>query len=106
MDPTEDSNRFPDDCLPPKGEHGSRDALYKAINEWAAPRGYGFVIAKESVDRSTWCMSHRSGSGFDTHNHEPSFSQCAHPVHRQLSAIDRSTVYNLANAGIARPLSP
>ena len=148
MDPTEESNRFPDDCLPPEGEYGSRDALYKAINEWAAPRGYGFVIArsrvtpsgranvvfqcdrgagrtpassdkrqrqtttrrtgchfsvitKESVDRSTWRMSHRSGSGFDTHNHEPSFSQCAHPVHRQLSTIDRSTVCNLANAGVA-----
>lgn len=36
-------NRFSDDCLPPEGTYNSREELYAAINDWAAPRGYTFV---------------------------------------------------------------
>ncbi|KAJ0132750.1 hypothetical protein HZ326_24184, partial [Fusarium oxysporum f. sp. albedinis] len=27
---------FPGDCLPPEGEYESREALFEAINAWAA----------------------------------------------------------------------
>lgn len=120
--------QFPDDCLPPEGEYSSRDALYTAINLWAAARGYAFVtgksrktqngrrlvtyvcdrggeppmasnarqrstttrrigcqfsiLAKESLDKATWRLTHRQGSGFSQHNHEPSTNISAHPVHR------------------------
>ncbi|KHO10962.1 hypothetical protein MAA_11499 [Metarhizium robertsii ARSEF 23] len=37
MERVEDSNHFPDDCLPPEDEYSSREALYAAINAWAAP---------------------------------------------------------------------
>ena len=37
---------FPDDCLPPEGFYGSRDALYTAINQWAKGRGYAFTTSK------------------------------------------------------------
>ncbi|PNP59906.1 hypothetical protein FNYG_14768 [Fusarium nygamai] len=33
---------FPDDCLPSERDYTSRDAVFKAINSWAAPRGYAF----------------------------------------------------------------
>ncbi|KAH7461514.1 hypothetical protein FOMA001_g19037 [Fusarium oxysporum f. sp. matthiolae] len=59
------------------------------------------VIAKESLCGTQWSLRHRPGPGFDQHNHEPSFHQVAHPVHRQLSRSDESTVHQLANAGIA-----
>ncbi|KAJ2975527.1 hypothetical protein NQ176_g5473 [Zarea fungicola] len=37
---------FPDDCLPPEDEYSSREALYAAINAWAASRGYAFVTGR------------------------------------------------------------
>ena len=40
---------FPDDCLPPKAEYESRNALFKVINAWAATKGYAFV-----TKRLTW----------------------------------------------------
>ncbi|KID81747.1 transposase [Metarhizium guizhouense ARSEF 977] len=46
MERVEDSNHFPDDCLPPEDEYSSREALYAAINAWAAPRGYAFVTGR------------------------------------------------------------
>jgi hypothetical protein len=39
---------FPDDCLPPERDYESRDALFAAINAWAAPRGYAFTTGKSS----------------------------------------------------------
>ncbi|PWI63964.1 hypothetical protein PCL_01917 [Purpureocillium lilacinum] len=99
------ASAFADDALPPEGVYDSREALFKAINEWAKPRGYAFttgkssktpngrvkivyacdrnrlppshavervrrtasrktgckfsVLAKESLDRSTWTLGHR-----------------------------------------------
>lgn len=139
--------QFPNDCLPPEGEHRSRDALYATINAWAAARGYAFVtgksrktpsgrrlvvyscdrggappkpsdtrqrstttrrtgcqfsvLAKETLDKTTWRLTHRPGNEFAHHNHTPSTNISAHPVHRQLSHTDRSTINNLTNAGVA-----
>ncbi|KAF4336982.1 transposase [Fusarium beomiforme] len=47
---------FPDDCLPPEGEYESREALFEAINTWAATRCYAFITGsstKEKTDRRT-----------------------------------------------------
>ena len=46
MDRMQASRQFPDDCVPPEAEYNSRDDLYTAINAWAAPRGYAFVVAR------------------------------------------------------------
>lgn len=43
---------FPDDCLPPERNYESRDALFAAINAWAAPRGYAFTTGKSSKSTS------------------------------------------------------
>ncbi|KAJ3453309.1 hypothetical protein MRS44_017556 [Fusarium solani] len=59
------------------------------------------VIAMESLCKTTWSVRHRSKPDFGRHNHEPSLSQLAHPTHRQLSSSDRTTVQQLANAGVA-----
>jgi hypothetical protein len=40
--------QFPDDALPPEGYYSSREELRSAINAWAAPRGYAFVIKRSS----------------------------------------------------------
>lgn len=140
-------NSFPNDCLPPEGNYESRDALFKAINVWAEPRGYAFttgkstkeksgrqtvtyscdrccrppnvsrerrrntttkgtgcpfsVLAKESLDKASWALTHRLDRRFSLHNHKPSRHSSAHPVHRTLSKEDNSKVANLSNAGIA-----
>jgi hypothetical protein len=147
MQSQEDENQFPADCLPPEGEYGSRDEVYKALNAWAAPRGYAFVtgrshkeisgrvsvtytcdracrppnasesrkrqtstrgtgcqfsvLAKQSYDKTTWAVKHRPDSRFAIHNHQPSWHQSAHPVHRVLSTTEKATIGNLANAGVA-----
>jgi hypothetical protein len=59
------------------------------------------VTAKESLCKTIWTLRHRSEPHFAQHNHSPSVSRVAHPVHRQLSHQDKSTVQQLANAGIA-----
>ncbi|KAJ3454446.1 hypothetical protein MRS44_018340 [Fusarium solani] len=59
------------------------------------------VMAKESRCGTIWSLRHRSGADFKQHNHEPSFSQVAHPIHRQLSSLDQSTVQQLSSAGVA-----
>lgn len=138
--------QFPDDALPPEGHYSSREELRSAINAWAAPRGYAFVIkrssktangrthvifncdrgagripslsdrrqtttrrtgclfsvlAKESLCKTIWSLRHRPGPHFSQHNHEPSFSEVAHPTLRQLSRQEEITVNQLTNAGIA-----
>lgn len=147
MNPVAATSHFTDDCLPPEGEYGSRDALHAAINAWTGPRGYAFVtgkskktesgrrivffscdrggtppkvsdtrqrstttrrtgcqfsvLAKEALDKTRWHLTHRPSSMFAHHNHEPSISMSAHPVHRQLSHADSLTIKNLTNAGVA-----
>ena len=39
---------FPDDCLPPECDYESREALFAAINAWAAPRGYAFTTGRST----------------------------------------------------------
>jgi hypothetical protein len=43
---------FPNDCLPPEQNYTSRDALFSAINEWAASRGYAFVTGRSTLEKS------------------------------------------------------
>jgi hypothetical protein len=43
---------FPNDCLPPEQDYASRDALFCAINEWAASRGYAFVTGRSTLEKS------------------------------------------------------
>lgn len=139
--------QFPDDCLPPERDYESRDALFKAINAWAAPRGYAFrtgrshkeksgrltltftcdracrppnasidrvrrtttrgtscefsILAKQSLDATTWTVRHRSDRRFAVHNHEPSRHPSAHPIHRGLDDMEKSNIDNLVNAGVA-----
>jgi hypothetical protein len=125
------ADEFPDDSLPPEAIYESRESLVAAINEWAAPRGYAFVvgrsrksatgrvfveyvcdrhsppltlgniairrrrsargtncpfsiIAKESLDRTSWHVGHRAAS-CSYHNHSPSFDILSHPAHRSRS---------------------
>lgn len=59
------------------------------------------VLAKESLDGTSWVLSHRAGQEYAIHNHEPSQHPSAHPAHRQLSSEDRSTLTSLTSAGIA-----
>lgn len=145
---SQDSQRqFPADCLPPEREYSTRDAAYKALNAWAAARGYAFVtrrshketsgrvsvtytcdracrppdasesrkrqtstrgtgcqfsvLAKQSLDKTTWAVKHRPDGRFAVHNHEPSWHQSAHPVHRVLSSTEKATIGDLTNAGVA-----
>ncbi|KAJ3568926.1 hypothetical protein NPX13_g6253 [Xylaria arbuscula] len=43
---------FPSDCLPPENEFESQDALFKAINTWASPRGYAFVVGRSTKEKT------------------------------------------------------
>jgi hypothetical protein len=82
-------------CRPPSP---SRERQRKT-----ATRGTGCqfsVLAKESLDKSTWSLQHRSEC-FCSHNHPPSQHPSAHPSHRQLSKEDIATVSSLSDAGIA-----
>lgn len=58
------------------------------------------ITAKESLCGTQWRLRHRPDTRFHQHNHPPSFSPVAHPVHRQLSRQDEAKVHQLANAGI------
>ena len=59
------------------------------------------VLAKESLDTTTWTLRHRAGIQYSKHNHKPSQHPSAHLTHRILSSDDQSTVSNLSNAGVA-----
>ena len=59
------------------------------------------VLAKQSLDKSTWTLKHRPDIRFSSHNHNPSPHPSAHPVHRVLSGDDKSKIASLSNAGVA-----
>lgn len=59
------------------------------------------VLGKDSLDKTTWTVKHRSDKRFCVHNHEPSWDPTAHPIHRTLSKEGASQVATLTNAGIA-----
>ena len=46
---------FSDDCLPPERDHESRDALFKAIKEWASTKGDAFTTGKSTKSTSGRC---------------------------------------------------
>lgn len=59
------------------------------------------VVAKESLDKLTWSLCHRSDQRFMKHNHEPSPHPLAHPTHRCLSTENLASISRLTKAGIA-----
>lgn len=59
------------------------------------------VLAKESLDKTTWSLHHRPDEKFLKHNHPPSHHPSAHPVHRQLDASGKATLSELVSAGIS-----
>jgi hypothetical protein len=59
------------------------------------------VLAKESLDKSTWSIRRRLSKQFSSHNHVPSKHPSAHPAHCMLSSKDVSEVSDFSNAGVA-----
>ena len=47
-----------------------------------------------------WSIIYRPGTEYSVHNHEPSLSPSAHPIHRQLSSEDKLMISMLDEAGI------
>ncbi|KAI8710713.1 hypothetical protein NCS52_01552300 [Fusarium sp. LHS14.1] len=43
---------FPVDYLPPEGEYESREALFEAINAWAATKGYAFITGRSTKEKT------------------------------------------------------
>ena len=43
---------FPNDYLPPKGQYDLRADIFKAINKWAAPKGYAFINGRSTKEKS------------------------------------------------------
>jgi len=43
---------FPDDYLPPESEYESREAIFEAINAWAATRGYAFITGRSTKEKT------------------------------------------------------
>jgi hypothetical protein len=58
-------------------------------------------MAKESLDHSTWTLRHRQAPEFKQHNHSPSLSAAAHPIHHQIADNDQDLIKHLSSAGIA-----
>jgi hypothetical protein len=48
----QESTTFPPDVLPPEAAYETRNALLKAINAWAAPRGYAFTTGRSTKEVS------------------------------------------------------
>ncbi|KAI7760068.1 hypothetical protein LZL87_014319 [Fusarium oxysporum] len=59
------------------------------------------VLAKQSLDGTSWVLSHRPGQEYAVHNHPPSEDPSAHPVHRQLSENDIGVISSLTASGTA-----
>jgi hypothetical protein len=59
------------------------------------------VLAKESLDKTTWSLQHRPDKECSKHNHPPSQHPSAHPVHRKLNSTGKATLSELVSAGIS-----
>ena len=59
------------------------------------------VLAKESLDRTSWVLSYRPSQEHALYNHNPSEHPSAHPAYQRLSSKDKSIVTSLADTGIA-----
>lgn len=67
-------------------------------------RGTGcpfLVLAKESLDKTSWSLQHRPDKICSKHNYPPSQHPSAHPVHRKLNASGKATLSELISAGIS-----
>lgn len=58
------------------------------------------VVAKESLDKTTWVLRHRPDPKFSKHNHPPSPEPSVHRTHRQLADEDVAVIAGLTTAGI------
>ena len=59
------------------------------------------ILAKESLDKTTWSIRYRPNKECSKHNHPPSHHPSAHPIHRQLDASGKATLSDLVSAGIS-----
>lgn len=59
------------------------------------------VLAKQSLDGSTWVLSHRPDKECARHNHPPSEDPSAHPAHRRLHEKDATMISDLMTSGTA-----
>lgn len=59
------------------------------------------VLAKQSLDRNSWVLTHRPDKDCARHNHPPSEDPSAHPAHRRLEEQDATIISNLMTSGIA-----
>ncbi len=57
------------------------------------------VLAKESLDGTSWTLQHRPDREYSLHNHPPSEDASAHPAHRQLQEADKIKISDLATIG-------
>ncbi len=57
------------------------------------------VLAKESLDKNVWVLSHRPDQACAQHNHLPSPSASVHHIHRQLRKSDSTIIAGLIAAG-------
>ena len=58
------------------------------------------VLAKESLDKSMWTLTHRPDPQFSIHNHQPSHHISAYPIHRTLSTEDIAIMTSFVEVGI------
>ncbi|RKK07652.1 hypothetical protein BFJ66_g17655 [Fusarium oxysporum f. sp. cepae] len=54
------ARQWPDDVLPPEATYPSRESLLAAINDWAKPRGYAFVIRRTNRTANGRSLMHFS----------------------------------------------
>ncbi|KAK7595651.1 hypothetical protein V3481_002301 [Fusarium oxysporum f. sp. vasinfectum] len=59
------------------------------------------VLAKQSLDGTSWVLSYRPGREYAVHNHPPSEDPSAHPAHRKLKENDIKVVSSLTASGTA-----
>uniref|UniRef100_A0A093XPL6 Uncharacterized protein n=1 Tax=Talaromyces marneffei PM1 TaxID=1077442 RepID=A0A093XPL6_TALMA len=117
---------FSSDILPPEGDFNSRNAVFDYVNSWAKPRGYAFttgkssktsngrvkvffacdrnkpppMVAKESLDGTTWVLRHRPDAKFCEYNHPPSTEPSVHRAHRRLPDEEVNIIADLTTAGV------
>ncbi|PCG88148.1 Hypothetical protein PENO1_111880 [Penicillium occitanis (nom. inval.)] len=58
------------------------------------------VVAKDSLDGTTWALRHRPDPKFCEHNHPPSTEPSVHRVHRRLPDEEANVIADLTTAGV------
>lgn len=59
------------------------------------------VLAKESLDKTTWSVVHRPDTECAKHKQPPGHHPSAHPVHLQLDFFGKATISELGSERIA-----